>query len=127
MAKWPMGELFYARDKQTGLVHTARDYDAMSYTDSIIEWATWCGITLSHRDFEQVDHHPTCLECATEAVLRPFTVGESVGMAVINVAAIKKLDFHLTNPCGEVVVGTAETGGRAGDIISVKVDGNSSS
>lgn len=70
MDHWPRDQRFLARDKTTQLVHVAREYEMASMYDPIIEHATWCGITVTRRDFALVedDAFPTCLACATEAV-----------------------------------------------------------
>lgn len=101
MPNWPRDQCFLARDKATQLVHVAREYEQPGVYDSIVEHSTWCGIAVVRQDFELVedDAHLTCLACATDTVYTwhpvEWIARQEVGVGVINVAALKKLDFKL--------------------------------
>jgi hypothetical protein len=131
--EWPSHQEFVVRDRKTDLVHVAREYEQPGIYDSIVEHSTWCGIAVDRRDFLLVDDgaHLTCLACATRTLYTwhpaEWVAHQEVGVGIINTRAIKKLDLDLTNPCGEIPVGTAQTSGLAGDIVSVVVGGKPTS
>jgi hypothetical protein len=99
MSDWPSNMEFVVRDRATGLVHVAREYEQPGIYDSIIEHSTWCGLGLDRRGFERVGSHLTCLACATRTPYTwsdvPWTAHQEVGVSVINVNALKKLDLKL--------------------------------
>lgn len=101
MSEWPSNDRFVVRDKQTKLVHVAREYEQPGIYDSIVEHSTWCGLSLDRRGFELVEDgsHLTCLACATDTVYTwhpvEWVAHQEVGVGVVNVNAIKKLDFKL--------------------------------
>lgn len=106
VAEWPSDREFVALDRATNLVHVAREYEQPGLYDSIVEHATWCGISIDRRSFAlQDDDAPlTCFACLSRSL---YTW---------------QPESH-ANPCREIPIGTAMSCGLAGTIVPVKLGG----